>query len=133
MAFRKNDPLHHENCITLRKNFNDVEFGFPYFDALPVKLSVNQSLDLVEFIENCLNLLEEGAIATFNLAPIDGKANECIIVRRTFGSSLHVDIAFTDDYLPVMVPIEEVLDFKNHLKDFLNIKSIDGPIKEDAR
>lgn len=128
VPFHLNNPLQHQNGIVIRHNFENIEFGFPYFDALPIKLSVSQCLELLKFIDVYLRL-QEGQACAFNITPGDREFEEMIIVRKTLGDGLHIHIAFSDTN-PVLVEMSEVLNFAQNLKEILDIKLIESPKEE---
>lgn len=129
--FHTNDPLHRENCIVFRNNFENIEFGFPYFDALPVKLTVPQVMDVIHFIKDAIKYLDEGETDHLKLYSV-GDVENCIIVRKCFGNThFLIDFAFSD-IDPIMVDINEVAVLGVKLEKMLDIKLLNSP-KEDDR
>lgn len=128
VPFHLDNPLQHQNGIVIRHNFETIEFGFPYFDALPIKLSVSQCLELLKFINLCLGL-KTGKVYAFEITPSDREFEEIIVVRKTLGAGLHIHIAFSD-INPVLVEMSEVLNFARNLKEILDIKLIESPKEE---
>ena len=127
VKFHTDDPLRFENCVVMRNAFEFIEFGFPYYDALPEKLSVPQCMDLIQFIKACVNHLDDGGALSVNIRPKDSNVDQVIIVRKTFHDHFHIDFAFAD-VGPVMVPIQEVVIFSETLNKMLAI-----PLIEDTK
>lgn len=122
VPFHVKEVLYHENCVVIRNNHENVEFGFPFFDVLPVKLSVRTCLDLINFIKDSINYLDEGQSFSLKLAHVESSVEDYIIVRKCFGEDrLLIDFAFCD-ISPTMVDIQEIKNFLVVLETMLDIK-----------
>ncbi|WP_141432444.1 hypothetical protein [Bacillus sp. 03113] len=130
VPFHSDSVLHLENCIVMRKNFDHIEFGFPYFDAQPIKLTISDCSMLVLFILNCAKRIDEGEIESFCTRPVNEKVDWMIIIRKTFGDSLHIDFTFTD-VAPMIIDLQEVINFGLILNKMLDIKMINSPEEVD--
>ncbi|MED0665746.1 hypothetical protein P4T04_05360 [Bacillus badius] len=122
-------PFHRENCVVLRKSLinhslESIEFGFPYYDALPVELKVPQCMDLIYFLDRCFGLKEEeSAIWTLKS---HGNIEQIIAVRRMSENYFLIDIAFTD-FGPIQINLNEAFQFKQVLKSMLQTRYLAAP------
>ncbi len=127
--FHTDDPLRLENCVVMRRIFDLIEFGFPYIDVLPVKLSVSQCMDLINFIESALRFCDKGEALSFKVQPHDSTVEQIINIRRTFSKHFQIDCAFTD-IDPVIVSITDIVTFSEYLNMLLAVQLIKASEEE---